>query len=189
MDVAAETSEQPILTHVTHWPAFHVAVAKPVWAPQRAVLIVTHDVERVLADIDADYRNHSPCSRWHGVLLVSAPLHSLSLAGHEHSRTIPLAEVAPVGRVGLLADMVLPLTGSGNGGQIMPTITLARTATNPQLSYKSAVERAIARAEARSYEDHDTILQILDRMADGSNMPEDHNRLAQLVNKYGPAMK
>jgi hypothetical protein len=32
-------------------------------------------------------------SRFHGVLLVLAPLASLSLAGQEHGRTIPLADV------------------------------------------------------------------------------------------------
>jgi hypothetical protein len=69
----------------------------------------------------------------------------------------------------------------------MPTITLARTAANPQLVFRAAVERAIALAEARSQEDHDTILEILDRLADGSNMPQDHDRLMQLVNKYEAA--
>ena len=49
-------------------------------------------MERVLTDIDADYGNRSPCCRKHGVLLVLAPLASLSLAGQEHGRTIPLAE-------------------------------------------------------------------------------------------------
>jgi hypothetical protein len=71
----------------------------------------------------------------------------------------------------------------------MPTITLARTAANPQLVFRAAVERAIDLAEAHSAEDHDAILEILDRMADGSNMPHDHDRLLQLVNKYGAAGK
>ena len=43
--------------------------------------------------INADYRNRSRCCRRHGVLLVSAPLASLSLAGQEHGRTIPLVDV------------------------------------------------------------------------------------------------
>ena len=33
------------------------------------------------------------CCRGHGVLLVLAPLASLSLAGQEHGRTIPLADI------------------------------------------------------------------------------------------------
>ena len=50
-------------------------------------------MERVLADIDADYGNRTLCCRGHGVLLVLAPLASLSLAGQEHGRTIPLAVI------------------------------------------------------------------------------------------------
>jgi hypothetical protein len=59
-----------------------------------AGFIETNDVERVLADIDADYGNRSPCCRRHDVLLVLAPLASLSLAGQEHGRTIPLSDFA-----------------------------------------------------------------------------------------------
>jgi len=50
-----------------------------------------HDVERVLADIDADRR--IGCLR-HGVLLVfGAPCQLRLLAGQEHGRTIPLADI------------------------------------------------------------------------------------------------
>jgi hypothetical protein len=66
----------------------------------------------------------------------------------------------------------------------MATITLARTAENPHLIFRAAVERAVALSEADAPEDHDTILAILDRMADGSNMPQDHDRLMELVGKY-----
>ena len=58
-----------------------------------AAMIQTDDVERVLTDIDADYGNRNLCCRSHGVLLVLAPLASLSLAGQEHGRTIPLADI------------------------------------------------------------------------------------------------
>ncbi|QHP68120.1 hypothetical protein EI171_13165 [Bradyrhizobium sp. LCT2] len=54
---------------------------------------MAHDVERVFADIDADHGDRSTGCLGHGVLLVLAPLASLSLAGQEHGRTIPLAEV------------------------------------------------------------------------------------------------
>ena len=47
----------------------------------------------VLTDINADYGNRTLCCRSHGVLLVLAPLASLSLAGQEHGRTIPLADL------------------------------------------------------------------------------------------------
>jgi hypothetical protein len=57
-----------------------------------ATTIEPNDVERVLTDINADYGNRTLCCRSHGVLLVLAPLASLSLAGQEHGRTIPLPD-------------------------------------------------------------------------------------------------
>ena len=72
---------------------FHLA-ARPLLAQHNcAAIIKPDDVERVLADIDTDHGNRSLCCRWHGVLLVLAPLASLSLAGQEHGRTIPLADM------------------------------------------------------------------------------------------------
>src|SRR5215472_1449967 len=60
----------------------------------RTTPIVPHHVKRVLADIDAD---HSDCAIGllrHGVLLVfAAPSHILLLAGLEHGRTIPSADI------------------------------------------------------------------------------------------------
>src|SRR5258705_13521558 len=54
---------------------------------------MTHDVERVLADIDADHGDHCVEFLRHGVLLVlSAPCQLFVLAGPEHGRTIPLAD-------------------------------------------------------------------------------------------------
>ena len=51
-------------------------------------------MERVLADIDADYGNGSMRKFGHGVLLVfGAPGQFLLLAGQEHGRTIPLADI------------------------------------------------------------------------------------------------
>ncbi|MGO4514085.1 hypothetical protein AB4Z51_44770, partial [Bradyrhizobium sp. 2TAF36] len=49
-------------------------------------------MERVFADIDADHGDRGIECLGHGVLLVLAPLASLSLAGQEHGRTIPLAD-------------------------------------------------------------------------------------------------
>src|ERR671936_3104308 len=58
-------------------------------------VIVTHDVERVLADIDADHGDRCVEFLRHGVLLVlSAPCQLLVLAGPKHGRTIPLADLA-----------------------------------------------------------------------------------------------
>jgi hypothetical protein len=75
-------------------PRFNLA-ARPL-LPQRncAPVIETNDVERVLADIDADYGGCSVEFLRHGVLLVLvAPCQHYSLAGQEHGRTIPLSEV------------------------------------------------------------------------------------------------
>jgi hypothetical protein len=60
----------------------------------RTALIVADNMKRVLADIDANYGDCSLCCCRHGVLLVLAPLASLSLAGQEHGRTIPLPDVS-----------------------------------------------------------------------------------------------
>jgi len=68
----------------------------------RAAIIEPDDVERVLPNIDADYGDCSlSCCCRHGVLLVCGPLVSLSLAGQEHGRTIPLAVMAVALAVGL----------------------------------------------------------------------------------------
>ena len=56
---------------------------------------MANDVERVLADIDADDGDGSLGGLGHGVLLVvGAPDHFNSLAGQEHGRTIPLADIS-----------------------------------------------------------------------------------------------
>ncbi|QOZ72661.1 hypothetical protein WN72_45065 [Bradyrhizobium arachidis] len=56
-------------------------------------MILTHDVERVFADVDADHGDRRVEFLRHGVLLVlSAPCQLLVLAGPEHGRTIPLAD-------------------------------------------------------------------------------------------------
>jgi hypothetical protein len=53
-------------------------------------------VERVLADIDADYSDCGVECLRHGVLLVfGAPCERRSLAGQEHGQTIPLADDMP----------------------------------------------------------------------------------------------
>ncbi|QOZ68747.1 hypothetical protein WN72_22260 [Bradyrhizobium arachidis] len=58
-------------------------------------MILTHDVERVFADVDADHGDRRVEFLRHGVLLVlSAPCQLLVLAGPEHGRTIPLADIA-----------------------------------------------------------------------------------------------
>jgi hypothetical protein len=58
----------------------------------RAAFFLAYDMERVLADIDAD--DGSPGCLRHGVLLVfGAPCQHETLAGQEHGRTIPLADL------------------------------------------------------------------------------------------------
>jgi hypothetical protein len=59
----------------------------------RTAIIEAYDVERVLPNIDTNYGDRILCCcSGHCVLLVWAPLASLSLAGQEHGRTIPLAD-------------------------------------------------------------------------------------------------
>jgi hypothetical protein len=58
-------------------------------------LIVSNDVERVLADIDANHGDGSVEYLRHGVLLVFGALGQYHLlAGQEHGRTIPLGEIS-----------------------------------------------------------------------------------------------
>ena len=55
------------------------------------------NVERVLANIDADHGDCSVECLRHGVLLVfGTPCQLQSLAGQEHGRTIPLADTREV---------------------------------------------------------------------------------------------
>src|SRR6202048_5528624 len=75
-------------------PRFHLAAWPLLPQHDGTVAIMTHDVERVFADIDPDHGDLCGEFLRHGVLLVlSAPCQLLVLAGAEHGRTIPVAEV------------------------------------------------------------------------------------------------
>ena len=75
-------------------PRFHLATRPLLPQHDGAAPIVAHDVERVLADIDADHRNRGIGCLRHGVLLVfGAPCQLRLLAGQEHGRTIPLTDI------------------------------------------------------------------------------------------------
>src|ERR1700736_235942 len=79
-------------------PRFHLATRPLLPQHDGAARIVAHDVERVLADIDADHGDRGIGCPRHGALLVfGAPRQLSLLAGQEHGRTIPLAEVLPRG--------------------------------------------------------------------------------------------
>jgi hypothetical protein len=57
-------------------------------------LVEAYDVERVLPDIDAHYGDRRADLLGHGVLLgFGAPSQLRLLAGQEHGRTIPLADI------------------------------------------------------------------------------------------------
>src|SRR5258707_2149087 len=73
---------------------FHL-VARPLLAQDdRATPIESRDVKRVRADIDTDHGDSRIELVWHGVLLVfGAPCQLRLLAGPEHGRTIPLADI------------------------------------------------------------------------------------------------
>src|SRR5450631_2880877 len=74
-------------------PRFHLATRPLLPQHDGAARIVAHDVERVLADIDADRGDRGIGCLRHGALLVfGAPCQLSLLAGQEHGRTIPLAE-------------------------------------------------------------------------------------------------
>src|ERR1700730_9147576 len=84
-------------------PRFHLAAWPLLPQHDGTVAIMTHDVERVFADIDPDHGDLCVECLRHGVLLVlSAPCQLLVLAGPEHGRTIPLTDVGirPLPRCG-----------------------------------------------------------------------------------------
>jgi hypothetical protein len=83
-----------------------------------------------------------------------------------------------------LSDTARLILVTGRGGIIMSSITLATAAINPQLVFKANVERAIAIAEEQSPADYNAILEILDRLAEGTFLGEDHDRLAAFVDRY-----
>jgi hypothetical protein len=73
---------------------FNLATRPLLTQHNRAAFIVAYDMERVLADIDADHGDCSIELPRHGVLLVfGAPCQLKTLAGQEHGRTIPLADI------------------------------------------------------------------------------------------------
>src|SRR5260221_13817881 len=78
-------------------PRFHLATRPLLPQHDGAARIVAHDVERVLADIDADHGDRGIGCLRHGVLLVfGAPCQLRLRAGQEHGRTIPLVEGSPL---------------------------------------------------------------------------------------------
>jgi hypothetical protein len=74
--------------------SFYLATGPLLPQHDRTALIVADNMERVLTNIDADHGDCALQLLGHGVLLVLAPLTSLSLVGQEHGRTIPLADKA-----------------------------------------------------------------------------------------------
>jgi hypothetical protein len=61
-----------------------------------ALLVQADEVERVLANVDADCRNGFKASglAWHGMLLVlAAPFQLCGWVGREHGGSIPLTDI------------------------------------------------------------------------------------------------
>src|SRR5215470_5238807 len=74
-------------------PGLHLATRPFLPQHDGTALILANDVERVLADIDADYGDCGAEFLRHGLLLVlRAPCQFLMPAGLEHGRTIPLTD-------------------------------------------------------------------------------------------------
>src|SRR3977135_2056049 len=89
-------------------PRFHLATRPLLPQHDGAARIVAEDVERRLADIDADRGDRGiGCLRHGALLVVSAPCQLSLLAGQEHGRTIPLTEVGPAGRLPALCAVAL----------------------------------------------------------------------------------
>src|ERR1700722_5575468 len=75
-------------------PPCHLATRPLLPQHDGAARIVAHDVERVLADIDADHSDRGiGCLRHSVLLVVGAPCQLRLLAGQEPGRTIPLTDV------------------------------------------------------------------------------------------------
>ena len=78
-------------------PRLDLVTRPPLPQDDRAAVIKAYNVERVLADIDANHGDGGVECLGHGVLLVfGAPCQRRSLAGQEHGRTIPLADTREV---------------------------------------------------------------------------------------------
>ena len=92
----------------------HLATRPLLPQHDRPALIKANNVERVLTNIDAHYDDHGVQYLRHGVLLVFGAYCQLrSLAGQEHGRTIPLAEIE--------WDNPLELQPSGAPALLMPS--------------------------------------------------------------------
>jgi hypothetical protein len=76
-------------------PHFHLAARPLLTQHDRASIIQANNVERILTDIDADYGDRFCDVAAMVCSLSGAPLTSLSLAGQEHGRTIPLTDDFP----------------------------------------------------------------------------------------------
>src|SRR5262249_44916895 len=75
-------------------PRFYLATRPPLPQDNGSALIEAYDMERVLPDIDAHYADRRADLLGHGVLLgFGAPSQLRLLAGQEHGRTIPLADI------------------------------------------------------------------------------------------------
>jgi hypothetical protein len=76
-------------------PRFYSATRPLLPQYDGATRIVAYDMERVLADIDADHGDRGIGYLRHGVLLpFGAPCQLRLLVGQEHGRTIPLTDIA-----------------------------------------------------------------------------------------------
>ena len=109
-------------------PRFHLATRPFLPQHDGTARIVAHDVERVLADIDADHGDRAIRCLRHGVLPVfGAPCQLRLLAGQEHGRTIPLTDLLNVAQVTFgWAAVVTPQADEGaQTGLVPPSVRQA----------------------------------------------------------------
>ena len=101
-------------------PSVDLAARQLLAQDDGAHLVEANEVERVLADVDADCRNGFKAGglAWHGMLLVlAAPCQLRRWAGQEHGGSIPLTDIAgPIGAANGLDQGLVPLITDGSTG-------------------------------------------------------------------------
>jgi hypothetical protein len=112
----------------------HLATRPLLPQHDRPALIKANNVERVLTNIDAHYDDHGVQYLRHGVLLVFGAFCQLrSLAGQEHGRTIPLADIAKMSK--LTQVRLIPHSRAARRSRLFLLIYMQKTDSVAALRY------------------------------------------------------